>query len=224
MYVKKPQKYPHSGKNAQFWGKNGPKTATITGGSGKFSHIFFIEFSNPIKYTDPDGRWVINNVAVGAKSARDFASQEMTWSSGLSNYFGGNSSEDIIPFAYVFNPDFTSSVPQITSKISIVQPRIILDSKDFNNTLIRAGYIAHDNDPNTTASVTYTVDKMKNGNYEIKATVNITINGHSQLPQKGTVAFAGQSEITTNGEIDQNKIDSIGYDAVWYTFNSSPND
>ncbi len=159
-------------------------------------HLYHYAGNNPIKYLDPDGRYLINNVAPNTANARSFAS-----TNNLMNLRGP---------AFVFqsgtNPPLRIMVQPklVDNQIMPFNANIQLDSR-----LTSALNRADSNRDNST--ITASAREMENGNFEIN--VKVEINGRTQAV--GTVAFADKREVlNVRGEVDNNKVKQIANETI----------
>lgn len=148
--------------------------------------------NNPVKYTDPDGNFVINNALLGDKT-KNFAIKE----GKNSLYLNGNFQPVIFSNSFDTNPGFP--MPSYFGKN-------IGFSQKLENALLQADRYKNDNNPNTKAKVTAKATLAEDGVYEIKISVTTNI---SLEKTDGVVAYAGENEIMTDGKIDQEKINAI---------------
>jgi hypothetical protein len=193
------------------------RTASSLGCNGA-SVLIFVAAGYPKGYTDPDGKWVINNVAAGQNKTREFASQPMNSMSSAKNYFGGFFG------VFVFNPESSGDFPEQLSPFGVPVLFSIVLENGLNDFVNESAYYNNDDNAFTRGTFTASPVIMDNGNYEIKVTITIR-DGHS-LPRSrtGIVAFAGGNEISTDGRIDQAKVNRIAFEALEYAYNSNAND
>jgi hypothetical protein len=165
-------------------------------------HVYHYGANNPIKYVDPDGRYLINNVAA-RQNARDFANRPSTFSDNTDRYFGGG-----YVGAHVFSTEFTNA----NRPSPIFQggtTRIELPN-NMNQTLRVAISIKNNRNSQIQSGIKASAVEMKNGRYEVRVTVSMT----GERNRTETVAFAGANEIMTDGVLDQSKIDKIANDTI----------
>jgi len=158
-------------------------------------HVYHYAGNNPVVMRDPDGNYVINNVAPGSINVRREVSSTFL----------------LIP-----------PVAQIYRKVNGFNILIVVAPKQFE------GQITPNNDdieldPGLTAAlntalkdranskITASVNKMKNGKYE----VNVTVEIKGQKPVTATVAFAEKDEVLkSNGEINEGKVREIANETI----------
>ena len=175
---------------------NAKDMANLPGMGGIFNHIngnlYHYAANNPVKYTDSDGNFIINNALLGDKT-KAFAFKE----GKDSFYLNGKFQPTIFSNSFDRNPGFP--MPSCFEKN-------IGFSQKLENALLQADKFKNDNNPNTKAKINAKATLTENGIYEIKITVSSNI---SFKKIDGVVAYAGENEIMTDGKIDQQKIDAI---------------
>ena len=148
--------------------------------------------NSPVKYTDPDGNFIINNALLGDKT-KAFAFKE----GKDSFYLNGKFQPTIFSNSFDRNPGFP--MPSYFEKN-------IGFSQKLENALLQADKFKNDNNPNTKAKINAKATLTEYSIYEIKITVSSNISFEKI---DGVVAYAGENEIMTDGKIDQQKIDAI---------------
>ena len=156
-------------------------------------HLYHYAGNNPVKYTDPDGKFLINSISLGVYSARKFEANgnklpvgvQILDSEGRRGYFVING---------------------ITPKIKLennLDQKIVFSQNESKN-------------PNYELKITSTATKTKNDNFEIKLKIEITqfdsegrVSNYSST--SGTIAFASPLEVDVdiNGNPNQHAVDEI---------------
>jgi hypothetical protein len=173
-------------------------------------HVYHYAGNNPVKLMDPDGKFVINNVAANTKSARDFASQPNQVDS-IHFRFGS---------AYVFTPGQHVDNPSITGSRIVPMPffrSFIILPGGLNTAIDKALNLRNDGNVNTSGEITVSAEKMKDSNiYEIKVSVYIDDgkNGKQRIADNMTIAFAGETEVLKDGKRDQGRINAIANETI----------
>ena len=193
------------------------------GCGGIYNHVnlslYHYGGNNPIKYVDPDGTYIILNESQNERT-KNFVESE---NSENSSYFGlGN--EKYIPMGYYFS-SLNSDRPQTASSfsnsnrfsLSMSSP---FDSMEINPTTklsmngnLENGFELIEKNKETYSSIKPKVyayiSEKNNGKAKIDVIIEIDNNTYS-----GTVAYAGLSEVQTNGKDDKVKIDRIANDSI----------
>ena len=193
------------------------------GCGGIYNHVnlslYHYGGNNPIKYVDPDGNYIILNESQNERT-KNFVESE---NSENSSYFGlGN--EKYIPMGYYFS-SLNSDRPQTASSfsnsnrfsLSMSSP---FDSMEINPTTklsmngnLENGFELIEKNKETYSSIKPKVyayiSEKNNGKAKIDVIIEIDNNTYS-----GTVAYAGLSEVQTNGKDDKVKIDRIANDSI----------
>ena len=187
------------------------RNGSLPGMGGVFNyvnlHVYHYAGNNPVKYVDPDGNYLINNVAQGARSAREFAQQQGTTFYSSDNYFG------VYVGAFVFYAEHTSA--NLPSPVGSVRLNRIVLPGNMNNILTYAIAVKNSETQETRSRITADAIDMGNERYEIQITVSIS--GRRNITE--TIAFAGAREIMTDGIKDQSKVDRIANDIINITLN-----
>ena len=132
--------------------------------------------NNPVKYTDPDGRLLINNVSKNSASAREYER----------NY----SLRSIAFLIKTLDAKGNMQIPIGNTDITL--------EKGLNKSLALANAVK--NNPNYVVDVKATATKTKNGNYQIDIDVSVFHYDADGKPvydanNSGTIAFADSSEL-----------------------------
>ena len=155
--------------------------------------------NNPVHYIDPDGKYLIINQLQYERTEKFVKSEH-----SLSRYFGSGN-ENYIPIGYYFS-NLNSNYPMAFSKLmfSIHSDISINKNLDQGFNLVdsykNVGYI-----PSVSAYISNEVD----GKVTIEVKIQI-----GQKTYKGAVAYAGLSEVQTNGKYGKSKIDAIANDSI----------
>jgi RHS repeat-associated protein len=168
-------------------------------------HVYHYAGNNPVKYTDPDGKYLINNAAQGTQNAEAYASSIS--SSGIpTNTFG--------VFAHVFRRGMNVPIvvqPKMTQEQINIFPDKIELSGQLNSALDRAISAKQGNSENTKGEIEASVTEMENGRYKI----NISVSVDGRIIGAGTIAFAESNEVLNNrGDIDRNKVKNIADETI----------
>jgi len=176
--------------------------------------VYHYAGNNPVKYTDPNGNYLINNVAQEARNAREFAQRSESRFDISSNYFGGFTG------AFVFVPEYTTTVrPTPVTNDNLTNLRRIELPNDMNRSLATAIASKKNETSPIKGRITADAVPMENGRYEIQVTVSIS--GFRDKTE--TIAFAGAEEIMTDETIDQSKVDKIANDTINITLRQNKN-
>jgi hypothetical protein len=165
----------------------------------------FVVYPNPKGYTDPDGKYLINNVAGGTRNAEAYASAKSP---------NGMPTNNFSSFVYVFRRGM--SVPStvqpkmVQNQINIYPDKIILPQQ-LNTALDRAVSAKQNNSQTNTSKIEASATEMENGRYKI----NISVSINNRVVASGTIAFAERNEVLNNrGELDQNKVKNIANETI----------
>lgn len=138
------------------------------------------ELYNPVKYIDPDGRLLINNVSENSASAREY-----------------ERNHNLRYIAFLIKTLDAKG----NAQISIGNIDIILE-KGLNKSLTLANAVK--NNPNYVVDVKAIASETKNGNYQIDIDVLVFHYGADgklvcDVNNSGTIAFADSSELGVFG-------------------------
>ncbi|WP_432848102.1 RHS repeat domain-containing protein, partial [Treponema denticola] len=150
-------------------------------------HVYHYAGNNPVKYTDPDGRLLINNVSENSASAREY-----------------ERNHNLRYIAFLIKTLDAKG----NAQIPIGNIDIILE-KGLNKSLTLANAVK--NNPNYVVDVKAIASETKNGNYQIDIDVLVFHYGADgklvcDVNNSGTLAFADSSELGVfgpNSSIDQ---------------------
>lgn len=162
-------------------------------------HLYHYACNNPVRYTDPDGKYIIINQLQFERTEKFVKSEH-----SLSRYFGSGN-ENFISIGYYFS-NLTSNYPMTFSKL------MFSISSDISiNKNLEQGFNLVDSYKNTgyIPSVSAYISSENDGKVKIEIKIQI-----GQKSYKGAVAYAGLSEVQTNGEYDKSKIDAIANDSI----------
>ena len=173
--------------------------------------------NNPLHYIDPDGNYIILNEYQKAKTKKFVTSENAKFSP----YFGAGN-ERYISMGYYFsnshidNPQVASSYnnksPSLSMSSSFGSIKITSNSEVSMNGNLETGFNFVDKYKKTselTPKVCAYISEIKDG----KATINVRIEIGNNI-YSGTVAYAGLSEVQTNGKDDKAKIDKIANESI----------
>ena len=156
-------------------------------------HLYHYAGNNPVKYMDPDGRFIMNNILLGNKT-KDFAQSKgkNSW------YLNGSYQPSIFSNASESNPGFPI--------FSFTGNKNIGFGNKLDNALLLANKLKNDNNPKTEGKIEANAKSIGDGLYEIAVTVETNLSAEKTT---GVVAYAGEAEIMTAGKVDQQKINDI---------------
>ena len=157
--------------------------------------------NNPIKYTDPDGKFLINNIAQRTKNALGFARNIDPKSSTFRSVF-----DQQIAFPYTFHSSDHPSMSHPGMVGFLPQAGIEIPMQDRISAAVHVRNSEAPLNPRIMASA----KKMNNGIFEIQ----VTVSGDGQRSRTATMAFAGAAEIMTDGIVDNSKVRAIANDAI----------
>ena len=143
-------------------------------------HVYHYAGNNPVKYTDPDGRLLINNVSENSASAREY-----------------ERNHNLRYIAFLIKTLDAKG----NAQIPIGNIDIILE-KGLNKSLTLANAVK--NNPNYVVDVKAIASETKNGNYQIDIDVLVFHYGADgklvcDVNNSGTIAFADSSELGVFG-------------------------
>ena len=188
------------------------RNGNLPGMGGVFNyvnlHVYHYAGNNPVKYTDPDGNYLINNIAGNVVvegveySIRDYATNiPASW---------------LIPFTNI-------AMLLMVDHENLITPRFIsqgdigniIFENNLNNKLSTVESINKTESKMTTATVTANAKRMNNGLYQIDLTV--TIYSTNPLTGEiitdtttGTIAFANSFELlVTPLGVNQSQVNNI---------------
>jgi RHS repeat-associated protein len=155
-------------------------------------HLYHYAGNNPVKYTDPDGKFLINNVDKNFKgidgkmyTTRDYATMYPMglWNVSFSSTVLGTDGEGLI-------------MPILTSGYA----GDIVFENGLNNKLHIVENVRKTESKLTNTSVTAKATKMKNGFYQIDLTASISMTDPftgetTSESTSGTIAFASNAEL-----------------------------
>ena len=180
------------------------RNQSLPGQGGVFNyvnlHAYHYAGNNPVKYVDPDGKYLINNVARNTRNARNFASATSPIGTPINSLSIG--------FTQVFQPG-TSIMITVRPKDFVNQIMPFNTGIELDPKLTVALDIALNN--RDISNITASAKKMENGNFEITVTVRIG----RQPVAASTVAFADRAEVLNEqGGIDRDKVKNIANDTI----------
>ena len=194
----------------------------LPGMGGIFNHIntnlYAYGANNPLHYIDPDGNYVVLNESQH-KRTENFV--KLTKSNSI--YFGFGDERRVV-FGYYFS-DMLGENPQRISSLSTLKSPSITMSSPFSNTKINSnselsmngnletGFKLVDKYKKTSSTVTPKVYACVSAKQDGIATIDVIIE-IDNYSYSGTVAYAGLSEVQTNGKDDKAKIDKIANESI----------
>ena len=161
-------------------------------------HVYHYAGNNPVKYTDPDGRLLINNVSENSASAREY-----------------ERNHNLRYIAFLIKTLDAKG----NAQIPIGNIDIILE-KGLNKSLTLANAVK--NNPNYVVDVKAIASETKNGNYQIDIDVLVFHYGADgklvcDVNNSGTIAFADSSELGVfgpNSSIDQKLVNQKANEVI----------
>nr|WP_315316670.1 RHS repeat-associated core domain-containing protein [Treponema denticola] len=161
-------------------------------------HVYHYAGNNPVKYTDPDGRLLINNVSENSASAREY-----------------ERNHNLRYIAFLIKTLDAKG----NAQIPIGNIDIILE-KGLNKSLTLANAVK--NNPNYVVDVKAIASETKNGNYQIDIDVLVFHYGADgklvcDVNNSGTLAFADSSELGVfgpNSSIDQKLVNQKANEVI----------
>ncbi|WP_432892809.1 RHS repeat domain-containing protein [Treponema putidum] len=161
-------------------------------------HVYHYAGNNPVKYVDPDGRLLINNVSENSASAREY-----------------ERNHNLRYIAFIIKTLDAKG----NAQIPIGNIDIILE-KGLNKSLTLANAVK--NNPNYVVDVKAIASETKNGNYQIDIDVLVFHYGADgklvcDVNNSGTIAFADSSELGVfgpNSSIDQKLVNQKANEVI----------
>ncbi|QSI03477.1 RHS repeat-associated core domain-containing protein [Treponema pedis] len=161
-------------------------------------YVYHYAGNNPVKYTDPDGRLLINNVSENSASAREY-----------------ERNHNLRYIAFLIKTLDAKG----NAQIPIGNIDIILE-KGLNKSLTLANAVK--NNPNYVVDVKAIASETKNGNYQIDIDVLVFHYGADgklvcDVNNSGTIAFADSSELGVfgpNSSIDQKLVNQKANEVI----------
>jgi hypothetical protein len=172
-----------------------------------------------VKYVDPDGKYLINNIAQGAKSALDYAKDPRNRIYPIPTYFEQKYTDTSYPTVISVRQNNFSPLNSVNIK---------LGSTTLNSSIDTAIRARDDNNSNTQGEIYARVEKIHNDLYAISVDVKTTTIdqfGESIIqPDTGVVAYARFAELKDHdGNIDYNKVQSIANETINIARNTTAN-
>ncbi|WP_432919650.1 RHS repeat-associated core domain-containing protein, partial [Treponema denticola] len=161
-------------------------------------HVYHYAGNNPVKYTDPDGRLLINNVSENSASAREY-----------------ERNHNLRYIAFLIKTLDAKG----NAQIPIGNIDIILE-KGLNKSLTLANAVK--NNPNYVVDVKAIASETKNGNYQIDIDVLVFHYGADgklvcDVNNSGTITFVDSSELGVfgpNSSIDQKLVNQKANEVI----------
>jgi RHS repeat-associated protein len=177
------------------------RNGSLPGMGGVFNyvnlHVYHYGGNNPVRYVDIDGEFIINNVAEGVPSARDYLNNRSRVELGRN----------------------VMMIGQRTPYMVIGRNHGIVLERGLNNILTRANNLR--NTVGNNVQVIALARKIRDGIYQIDIQVNIATTdsrGNINIESRsGTIAFADKTEVgedPVTGRTTQSMVDEIANDVI----------
>ena len=138
-----------------------------------------------MRYLDPDGRFIINNIFENEKTVKEYAI---------------NNRIRVIGIQYLVN-----------NQPVLLRPSNFSIPKQLENGFNIVKLLSFDNKKKADYKIFISATKMDNGNYEISMTIEVKNKATATVKEyTGIVAYSGCEEVESINKIDARKLEQMG--------------